>query len=393
VSADGRPTCLVLLGTLEPSEPLASTLAFLEWCRTAPDAPRVEVLALHPGTAADQVRALAPTTVVYDPQGWSLPRVAQRMGLQKPAAVLRALDLTRRLRVSGPVYVPDPEAGWFLHRLGAHAGPVVVHLHATSSGLQHVDPPDRQALVDRADRWIVGSDAMADVAAEAGADRSQVTELPDLLTLPGIGELDADFLATVRRELHERHGIPVDAALAVGVGNVDWWTVPDAFVRIAWETTRRTTGRDVHFLWVADGATERMLWPLRHDIRHAGLEDRVHIETGSRRPWNLIAAGDVLVSSRLGDHEPIGHREAALMERPVLWFDDPEAPEPLVDADHGTAVPHLDIDAMAAAVAEAVTGERAAPPGQDRFAPGTEAAAWLPAIGGPAIVDLLQRTR
>ena len=25
---------------------------------------------------------------------------------------------------------------------------------------------------------------------------------------------------------------------------------------------------------VADGATDRMLWPLRHDIRHAGLEGR-----------------------------------------------------------------------------------------------------------------------
>jgi len=386
------PTCLVLLGSLEPSEPLSSTLSFLEWCRTAPGAPAVEVVALHPGTAAEQVRASAPTTVVYDPQGWSLPRIVQRLGFQRPAAVLRAADLKRRLRVEGPVYVPDPAAASLLHRLGPKAGPVVAHLHATSSGLDRLDPVDRRVLVDRADRWIVGSDAMADEATAAGAAADRVVSLPDLLTLPGIGQLDAGFLATVRAELAERHGIPVDAALAVGVGNVDWWTVPDAFVRIAWEATRRDSHRELHFLWVADGATERMLWPLRHDIRHAGLEHRVHVETGRRRPWHLIAAGDVLVSSRLGGHEPIGHREAALMGRPVLWFDDPGAPDPLVEPGQGTPVPHLDIDAMADAVVAAVRSRAADPADPTRLASGADAA-WLPAIGGPALVEQLRPAR
>ncbi|MGN6692724.1 MAG: hypothetical protein ACTHN0_00975 [Aquihabitans sp.] len=386
----GSSTTLVLLGSLEPSEPLSSTVAFLEWCRTAPDAPDVEVLALHPGTAAEQVRALAPTTVVYDPHGWSLPRIVQRVGLQRPAALLRAAELKRRLRVDGPVYVPDPAGAGLLHRLGPKAGPVITHLHATSSGLDRLPPADRDVLAARTDRWIVGSDAMAAEARATGTADGDLVALPDLLTLPGIGELDADFLATVRSELADRHGIPTDAALAIGVGNVDWWTVPDAFVRVAWEATRRTSDRPLHFLWVADGATDRMLWPLRHDIRHAGLEDRVHIETGPRRPWHLIAAGDVLVSSRLGGHEPIGHREAALMGRPVLWFDDPEAPEPLVEPGQGTAVAHLDVDAMAEAIVDAVRTPAADPADPTRLTSGTDAT-WLPAIGGPAIAAQLRR--
>ena len=382
---------LVLLGTLEPSEPLSSTVAFLEWCRASPGAPSVEVLAMHPGTAVDQVTALAPTTVIYDPQGWSLPRVVQRAGLQRPAALLRAAELKRRLRIEHALYLPDPAAASLLLRLGPKAGPVVTHLHATSSGLDHLAPAHRQVLIDRTDRWIVGSDGMAAEVRATGTAPEHIIELPDLLTLPGIGELDADFLATIRTDLAERHGIPTNAGLAVSIGNVDWWTVPDAFVRIAWEATRRDADRELHFLWVADGATERMLWPLRHDIRHAGLEHRVHIETSRRRPWQFIAAGDVLVSSRLGDHEPIGHREAALMGRPVLWFDDPAAPDPLVDPGRGTAVDHLDIDAMADAVV-ATTRASTDPVDPALLAAGGRAS-WLPAIGGPAIADQLGRTR
>jgi hypothetical protein len=380
------PTCLVLLGSLEPSASLSSTVAFLEWCRTQPDAPAMEVLAIQTGTAADQVRSVAPVTIVYDPLGWSPQRIAQRVGLQRPAAILRAFDLKRRLRIDGPVYVPDPAAGWLLLRLGPQAAPVVVHLHATSTGLDRLEAPERQALVERGHRWIVGSEAMATAAADAGADRARFEALPDLLTLPGMGELGADFLPTIRAELAQRHGIPVDAPLVAGTGNVDWWTTPDAFIRIAWETTRRAGEREVHFLWAADGATDRMLWPLRHDIHHAGLEGRVHIETSNRHPWHHIAAADVFVSSRLGDHDPVGHQEAAMLGRPVLWFTDPEATTPLVDEAAGTPVGHLDIDAMADAILAALPA-----PGRDRaaLATGPSGAAWLPAIGGPAILAQL----
>ena len=386
--APERP-CHVLLGSLEPTEALTSTIAFLSWCRTQPDAPAMEVLALHPGTAADQVRAVAPTSVVYDPGGWGPSRVAQRIGLQRLSSVLRTLELRRRLRIDGPVYVADAAGGRLLHWLGPAARPVVAHLHASSSGLGDLDPADRQVLVDRADRWIVGSRALAEEATAAGVSAMHITEQADLLTLPGMGELDADFLGTVRAELAERHGIPPDAALVVGIGTVDWWSVPDAFVRVAWETTRRSTDREVHFLWIADGANERMLWPLRHDIRHAGLDGRVHVDTANRPMWHLIAAADVLVSSRLGEHEPIGHREAARIGRPVIWFDDPEAAEQLVEPSQGTAVAHLDVDAMADAVLAAL-----APIGSPTIEPATSPAGapWLPAVGGRAILDLLVAT-
>ncbi|HRW36490.1 MAG: hypothetical protein KDB04_09250 [Acidimicrobiales bacterium] len=378
----------VLLGSLEPSEPLSSTITFLDWYRTRSAGPDLEVLALHPGTAAAAIRAVARTSVVYDPHGWSVSRMVQRAGLQKPAASLRAAELRRRLQIQGPVYVADVDAARLLHRLGPDAGPVVTHLHATGPGLGHLDEADRRILVERTDRWIAGSDDARTQAVEAGADPGVIVVLPDLLSLPGIGDLDADFLASVRRDLADRLQIPTDAPLAVGVGSVDWWQVPDAFLRVAWEVVRRDGGAGAQFLWVADGATDRMLWPLRHDIRHAGLESVVHIDTGDGRPWHQIAAADVLVSSRLGDHQPIGHREAALLDVPVVWFDDPGRP-PLVDADQGQSVPHLDIAAMADAVV-ATFGRDA---GRDRsHLPAGRPAPWLPIVGGSSILDLLTGT-
>lgn len=389
MSAPGpRPTIRLLLGSLEPSEALSSTLTFLEWCAREPRPASVQVIALHPGAAAEQVRSLAPTVVVYDPLGWSPSRIAQRLRLQRAASVLRGLEVTWRLRGDDPVYVADPAGGRLLHRLSSGRANVVAHLHATSDGLAHLDDADGAILAERADHWIVGTDLQAEQLRAAGVDRPS-TRLPDLLTLPGMDDLTEDIVATSRARLSTEHGIAAGARIVAGIGNVDWWSVPDAFVRVAWEVLRRPGTEDVHFLWDADGASDRMLWPLRHDIRHAGLEGRVHIDPGERRPWHHIAASDVLISTRLGDHQPTGHREAALMGRPVIWFADPDAADPLVAPSEGTSVPHLDVDAMADAVVASLAAKRG---DGAALSPSAADAAWLPAVGGRAIVDLLART-
>jgi hypothetical protein len=388
MTASDGSEILLLLGSLEPGEPLRSTLALLDWIHRDRSAPPVRVLSLHSGSAAARVRALAPTAVIYDPQGWTVPRVAQRFRMARTSAALRSADLRRRLRTDGPVYVADAAAAPLLRRLAPGTGPVVTHLHASERTFASLPELDRAVLLDRTDRWIVGTPAQAALVIEAGVAADAVATLPDLLDLPGMGQAGPDLVASVRAELHDRHGIPVEAPLAIGIGSEDWWTVPDAFVRVAWETVHRPGGEDVHLLWVADGATERMLWPLRHDLRHAGLDHRVHIDTGDRPTWHHLAACDALLSSRLGDRDGAGHREAELMGTPVLWFDDPEAPEPLVATDAGTSVPFLDVGAMADALLAAI-GSRARD--VSPADPGRSTAPWLPSVGGPRIVEQLQR--
>lgn len=383
----GPTTVTVLLGSLEASDALTSTIALLEWWGAATSAPPVEVVALLGGSEADRVRALAPTTVVNDPAGWTLPRVAQRVRLQKVAGRLKSAELHRRLKVQGPVYLADTGASRFLHWLDPQAGPVLTHLHGSAEGLGGLDPVDRTALLERTDRWIVGAPRLAEELRDAGVADASVTELPDIVMQHEIERPEqlTDLVRSVREELDSDHGIPVDAPLLVGLGNVDWWSVPDAFVRVAWEAFRRDDAQAVHALWVADGATDRMLWPLRHDIRHAGLEGRVHVSNRSRPAWQYVAAADVLVASRLTGHAPVGLADAETYGTPVLVFDGAEG-EPAAPGDASRVVPHLDTEAMAAAAIELLHTGRTV---TDAFRITPLDSPARPSVGGPLLVEAL----
>ena len=375
----------VLLGTLEPGEALDSTVAFLRWARDERPRHPARVVAVFSGTDVGRLRAVADTTVVHDPAGWMPSRLAQRMRSPQLARALRGADLRRRLHGGQPTYVADPHGARLLQWLDAAAHPVITHLHADSTALTELDEVDRAAVLSRTDAWIAGSSTRVQELLDAGIDRQVIHKLTDLLAYDVDGQParpdDPDVITGCRRHLLERLGVPLEASLVVGVGRVDWWDVPDAFVRVAWELVHRD-GPLVHLVWVPDGATDRMLWPLRHDLRHAGLEHRVHLVDDSLPSWQYLAAADVVLDSRLATHQPAGLREATVMGRPVVRFTDAESPSN-PDADDVTRVAHLDPRAMAEEVVAVI--ERS----EHRPGHGGTDTRWHPPVGGPDIIRLL----
>lgn len=336
------PRIDVLLGALEPSDPLVSTVALLGWANARSPEPELAVVALDHGPAVDDVRAVAPTTLVHDPYGWTPDRVAQRLQLGPVAQRLRSLSLRRRLRGTGPVYVADPAAARLLHWVPPGRR-VVTHLDGEAPPLSSRTDEERALLLQRTSAWICGSPGRRAEVEALGVAPDRVVEIPSLLTLPGADQLDAGLVARVRARLEAEHEIPAEAELVVGVGALDWWSAPDAFVRVAWELLQHERGRSVRCAWLAEGATERMLWPLRHDLEHAGIADRVHVVNTTEPTWHLLAAADVLVDARLADRPSSGRREARHLGLPVVTFADPDA-----DPDPGVvAVPHLDARALA----------------------------------------------
>ena len=79
-------------------------------------------------------------------------------------------------------------------------------------------------------------------------------------------------------------------------GHIDFWHQTDVFLQLCWSVRLARPDADIHFAWLAQDSTERMLWPLRHDISHAGLDHCVHVV--EREPPPLLegaAAADVFV--------------------------------------------------------------------------------------------------
>ena len=155
-------------------------------------------------------------------------------------------------------------------------------------------------------------------------------------------------------------------------------------MRVAWEVVHGD-GPPIHLVWAPDGATDRMLWPLRHDLRHAGLEHRVHVVDASLPSWQHLAAADVVLDSRLATHQPAGLREATAMGRPIVRFADAEDPVAELPP-NVTRVDHLDTRAMAAAIVDIVERSEHPPGHGGRAATDTR---WHPPVGGPDLLALL----
>lgn len=379
----------VLTGALDPSPDLGATTALLRWwtARPAPTPP-IEVVAATGGIEQDRVAELAPVRLVHDPAGWSPARTAQRLRLEPLARPLRAVEVRRLLAGTGPVLVAGPGGARLLHWVPAAAGPVVAVLNGRGEGLERLAEVDRALLVARADRWVAGSDRRRQELVAAGVDPATIVEVPDLVDFEGAEAAGPDLVRRVRAELAEAEAIDPDAPLVVGVGAVDWWTVPDAFVRVAWELVRRPEAAGVRVAWLADGATDRMLWPLRHDLDHAGLGEAVRVVRSDRPRWQLLAAADVLLATRLGDLPPVGLGEAEVIGLPVVGFAASApaaglpgpAPDAVVDR-----VAHLDVDAAVDAVLARLAGAA-----ERRIDP-ERGAAWMPAVGAPQVAALLDR--
>lgn len=381
----------VLTGPLEPGPDLGAATALLRWwtARSTPHRP-IEVVATTSGFERDRVAALAPVRLVHDPAGWSPARAAQRLRLEPLARPLRAVEVRRLLAGTGPVLVAGPGGARLLHWVPAAAGPVVAVLNERGNGLEGLAEVDRALLVSRVDRWVAGSARRRAELVEAGADPGVIVEVPDLVDLVDFEGAEAaapDLVQSVRAELSEIDGIDPEAPLVVGVGAVDWWTVPDAFVRVAWELLRRPEAADVRVAWLADGATDRMLWPLRHDLDHAGLGRSVAVVRSDRPRWQLLAAADVLLDTRLGDAPAVGLAEAEVIGLPVVGFGGP-APSTgaagLGEADGVDRVAHLDVDAAVDAVLTRLAGAAAR-----RIDPG-RGAPWMPAVVAPQVAALLE---
>ncbi len=242
---------------------------------------------------------------------------------------------------------------------------------------------------------MVGSPAAAGaVEGTFGVPRSRLHHLHDLLPSTELwhgapaGEVRAERTRRTRARLAERYGIPADAPLIATRDRIDHMAVTDLFAQVAWTVQERAPELGIHWLWLGDGASGRMLWPLRHDISHAGLAGCVHIHQGRRDPPPLecLAASAAELRSNL---EPVD-REVALHSEGVgsISFGIlPSGGWPTEIAGPRRTSPWLDVDHLADEAVALIRSpgilDELGRPAED------EPTSWDPAVGGPMLLDLL----
>ncbi len=287
-------TCHVLVADLEYHAVNSAILRMLPWLDRAGEQD-VRVLSLLDGGIRREFRALAPVVAVNEYRPRRPSTALRELGLARPAEMARSAGLRRRLS-AGSVYLADVRAARLLH-WAAPSVVVVGHLRrGDDARCEDLGSLDRVGL-NRVDHWVVDDEAGADVVLALGIDAARITRFREDVDLDRLWpDVRASSRAERRTLLEAAHGIPADVPLVCSGGHIDFWHQTDVFLQLCWSVRLARPGADIHFAWLAEDSTERMLWPLRHDIAHAGLDHCVHVV--DREPPPLLegaAAADVFV--------------------------------------------------------------------------------------------------
>jgi hypothetical protein len=276
--------------------------------------------------------------VVDDLRTWLPAATAERVGLAPVAGALRGLRLRWWLRRAAPdLIVLDDGLG---ARLLDHAPPhalVMVRRTAEAPVTQFHEPvlsrPPDVVLVPP------GTPAEPDVRTVVEYETRD-----DWATARAAGSVEH------RRRTRERLGLPLDVPLVSGWGDSGWLDGPDVFIRCLW-AMQAHHGVQAHGVWFGsyDDVHERER--LRAEAERCGLSDRFHHLPADELTTALC--GDVVLlpyRDRTDDEQVLVSicAGAAVITFPVTGVTDPAV----------RVVAHLDVDAAAAALVEALAEDR-----------------------------------
>ncbi len=345
-----RGRVLFLSHAAERTGPPIILLHLARWLRAHTDLD-FGLLFLQGGELEEEFRTLAPVWILDE---WDPPRpavvldsLAWKFGLERHAPRIRAAALRWRMRsVRGfdLVYVNTCGSVRPLRYLGLDDPVVLTHVHELSVGLDfHLPPEDRELIREVTRHYLVVSDA---VAAETervfGATPDQITRQYGFVDLPPEAAPPGET-AALRASL----GIPDGAPIVGAAGLTHWRKAPDLFVQVARLVGDRHDGPAPHFVWVGGEAGGPELEPIRYDVEHAGLGDRVHFLGHHPDPIPWFRLFDVLLLPAREDAFPLVCLEAASIGVPIICFDNGGMPEFVGDGERGFVVPYPDLHAMA----------------------------------------------
>jgi glycosyltransferase involved in cell wall biosynthesis len=235
-----------------------------------------------------------------------------------------------------------PDVEWILD---TDRTPLAVYVHESGYLLRHV------VDLAAATRLLRRADLIFAVSPQVGATLEELIH-PTAPIVPAPGFVPV-------HPAPDRRVLPpvVDAAsragamIVGGLGTMSWYKGTDLFVVVARRVRELLPDHDVKFIWVGDEWREETRPQLKHDVRMAELEDIVLLPGGMEDPAGFLQSLALLLLPSREDSWPLAVLEAAAAGVPVVCFRGSGGAEDLVASGGGTAVPYLDVEAMARAAA------------------------------------------
>ncbi len=307
------------------------------------------VVICHDGPLAATVASLAPTLLLAANR-WSDDAVRR----DQMADILHSF---RDHDPNGVVLVNSTaaaEAAVLAGQLGLRTLAWLHEMPVTIDSL-HGGHDTMQALSQAASRIVTQSEAARDaLIRHYHLPPEQVASVADGVALAP-ASLDSRLASL---ELREALGLPPDALVVLGRGDVEFRSGTDLFIRVAREVIGRAAReaadgsalRQTFFLWLGETCDSLFAALCRHDIDRLGLSGRVRLIDPQQAPARILPGADLFLLTARDGASGAAILEARGNGLPVIGFEGcsqsirPEEREDLVE------VGYLDLDAMGDAI-------------------------------------------
>lgn len=222
--------------------------------------------------------------------------------------------------------------------------PSVAFVHELQKMLEQY--PEEVALIRKnTDHVICGGPGVYQALNEEfGFEEARLTSAYSYIEALPQGDTNIERQAR-RQSAREALGVPDDRILVMGCGVLHWRKSPDKFVETAAAVLK--TGLDAEFVWLGGGPDEDACI---EQARAAGISDRVRFTGYEPDVAAKLAAADIFLLSSQEDPFPLVALYAAQAGVPIVCFQEAGGIADFVQTGSGTAVPFMDIPAMAKAV-------------------------------------------
>jgi len=260
----------------------------------------------------------------------------------------------------GLIYNNTITNGAVLEHLAPLKCPVITHVHELENYIRSCGEENFAQIKRYTTLFIAPSRAVQENLVTChDIPREQIVIVPEFIFVDGFR---ATQIQVSKEVLRQRLGIRPEALVVGAVGTTDWRKSPDLFVQMAVVAARRYPQHKIHFVWVG----VESCWELGYDVEKAGIHNITFVPPMPNLTDYYNCFDMLTLTSRI-DPCPLVCLEAAALGKPILCFAGAGGMPEFVEDDAGFVVPYLDIDEMAAKVAElceqrdlcALLGERA----------------------------------
>ncbi len=320
-------------------------LYFLRWLKANTDWECHVLLRNGAGGLREAYEALAPT-LAYDGLTTDrsfLRRAARKMGIHKMGGKSCLSGLEQYYQEAGldVILAHTITQGGILSDLSQLDCPAITYTHELESMFHKYGETNLAHVMAHSVHYIAGSRAV-----ERNLVEHHQVDPASVDTVHGFTSgAELDGAEVERAAIRESLNIPGDAVMILGSGFRNWRKGKDLFIQLAYRVLKQN--RPAHFVWVGGTDGDEEFFQAEHDIRHAGLEGRVHLVPEVSNHAAFSAACDVLATMSREDPFPLTNLEAGYFGKPVVCFDGAGGTPEFVESDAGFVVPYLDLVAMA----------------------------------------------